>query len=485
MIDTEGTRKRILEMAIRGKLSDNRKYGPLPSSFFKTIENIRQEKLRKKETKICERTEMIVDGIFDIPETWKWVPLGDLCILLTRGKSPKYSEEKSIPVFAQKCNQPNHLALEKALFLDTDTLVKWPEYLRLRNGDIVINSTGTGTMGRVGFFNDRVIKELYPFMVPDSHITVVRTAAIVFSKYIFYALRSDSIQSIMAKQFRGSTNQKELYINSVYAIPIPLPPYEEQRVIAELIDNSFSIINRIDRAQDSYYADQEVLKNKIIDAGIQGKLTDHLPEDGNAEDLYAQIQEEKEKLITEGKIRKAKPLPLITEEDITFSIPENWKWVRLGSITTTSTGGTPSKTHPEYYGGEYPFFKPSDLDAGLHITAASEYLTDEGRRASRQFIKGSILVCCIGSIGKSAIIDVDGTANQQINVIRPILCDNDYLLYAVRNISFIDQLNKASRATTISIINKSAFDNCILPLPPFAEQKRIVDLINNVQAIAQ
>jgi len=229
--------------------------------------------------------------------------------------------------------------------------------------------------------------------------------------------------------------------------------------------------------------DTQAIRKKILDLALRGKLTEQLPEDGTGEDLYQQIQQEKLELGKTGIVKKAKPLPPVSEEEMPFCIPDNWKWVRIGEIGTTITGGTPAKDHPEYYGGKYPFFKPSDLDAGRHISIASEYLTEQGKKESRQISKGSILVCCIGSIGKSAIIDIDGTANQQINALIPVLCDSDYVQFTIEDSAFQQQLNQGSRATTVSIINKSKFDNCIIPFPPLAEQKRIVNKIKSVFAI--
>ena len=228
--------------------------------------------------------------------------------------------------------------------------------------------------------------------------------------------------------------------------------------------------------------DTEALRKKVIDLAIQGKLTEQLPSDGDAETLYAQILNQKSQLIKEGKIKKEKPLPDIAADEIPFEIPKNWKWVRIASVGLTVTGTTPPKENKEYYDGEYPFFKPSDLDAGRHISDGSESLTNEGWKVSRQLRKGSILVCCIGTIGKSAIIDVDGTTNQQINAITPILCDSDYLLYAIENDSFQKQLQQGARATTVTIIKKSKFDECIIPLPALSEQKRIADKLEEVLA---
>ena len=228
--------------------------------------------------------------------------------------------------------------------------------------------------------------------------------------------------------------------------------------------------------------DTDLLRKKVINLAIQGKLTQQLPADGNAEDLYAQIQAEKIKLIKECKIKKEKPFPEITDEEIPFEIPKNWKWVRIAGIGVTVTGNTPSKENKEYYGGDYQFYKPADLDAGRHITVGSEKLTEHGKNVARYLKSGTILVCCIGTIGKAAVIDNDGACNQQINALTPLLCDSDYLLCAIESDCFQKQLHIGSRATTVNIIKKSLFDACILPLPPMEEQKRIVDKLNSIIA---
>ena len=120
-------------------------------------------------------------------------------------------------------------------------------------------------------------------------------------------------------------------------------------------------------------------------------------------------------LTLEEKLQQA----LVPVEEQPYPVPENWCWTRLDNISEIVTGGTPSKKHPEYYGGSFPFFKPSDLDAGRHVFKASEYLTDEGKLVSRIIPANSTAVCCIGSIGKCGFIEKTGTTNQQINSVIP------------------------------------------------------------------
>ena len=106
------------------------------------------------------------------------------------------------------------------------------------------------------------------------------------------------------------------------------------------------------------------LKASILQLAIQGKLVPQIESEGNAEDLYKEIQKEKQRLIAEKKIKKEKPLEPIKEEDIPFDIPQNWKWVRLSSLGNTQTGNTPSKSHMEYFGNDIPFIGPGDLKNG-------------------------------------------------------------------------------------------------------------------------
>ena len=197
MIDVDAAKKRVLQLAITGCISERCDAIKPATDIPIDIETEYSRLLDARETKKKKSSPMIIEGTFAIPSSWEWVSLGSLCIFLSRGRAPKYSKEELYPVFAQKCNQPTGLALEKARFLDKDTLDKWAAYFRLRDGDIVINSTGTGTMGRVGYFTAETLNNKYPFMLPDSHVTVVRLGNGVLPKYIYYALRSTAIQAIM------------------------------------------------------------------------------------------------------------------------------------------------------------------------------------------------------------------------------------------------------------------------------------------------
>ena len=130
----------------------------------------------------------------------------------------------------------------------------------------------------------------------------------------------------------------KINLTDLNLLPVPLPPLAEQHRIAQRFEQAFSALDTIEALQAKYADNLSVLKSKLIDAAIQGKLTEQLPEDGTAEELYQQIQAEKQSLIKAGKIKKEKPLPEISADEIPFERPSNWKWCRIGSILTLQSG---------------------------------------------------------------------------------------------------------------------------------------------------
>ena len=170
---------------------------------------------------------------------------------------------------------------------------------------------------------------------------------------------------------------------------------------------------------------------------------------------------------------------LIPNWDEPYKLPDNWCWTKLSMVSDVVTGCTPSKNIPAYYGDKIPFFKPADLNAGRNTVIASEYLSDDGKMVSRVIPEKSTAVCCIGSIGKSGYLEVEGTTNQQINSLIPKI-NPLYLYYFVNTDTFINELREKASATTISIVNKSKMETNKIPLAPLKEQQRIVDNIESL-----
>ncbi len=231
--------------------------------------------------------------------------------------------------------------------------------------------------------------------------------------------------------------------------------------------------------------DTKKLRQKILDLAIHGKLVPQDPNDEPASVLLERIKAEKERLIKEGKIKGSKKSAKASDtphyEQVPFEIPGNWVWCKIEDIGEVITGNTPSKDRVEYYGGDTPFFKPTDLDQGIDTRYASDHLSELGFEQSRKLPVNTILVTCIGAtIGKTGIITVAGSCNQQINAIVPNKeVTHSYIFYVcVSNYMQSEIISNAS-ATTLPILNKSNFANLLFPLPPIAEQHRIVKEIGH------
>ncbi len=226
---------------------------------------------------------------YEVPEGWVWITLGEICTFLSRGKSPKYSEERKFPIFAQKCNlKEGGISLKQARFLDPSTIDKWDESYKLKTGDILINSTGTGTAGRTRLFDESFLGA-YPFAVPDSHVSVVRTSTKIVSEYVYTYVSSLSTQLYLEENLAGSTNQKELYIGVIERLPLPLPPLAEQQRIVSEIEHWSVLIDTIEQGKENLETSIKQAKNKILDLAIHGKLVPQDPNDEPASELLKRI----------------------------------------------------------------------------------------------------------------------------------------------------------------------------------------------------
>ncbi|HCB93865.1 MAG TPA: restriction endonuclease [Selenomonas sp.] len=222
------------------------------------------------------------------------------------------------------------------------------------------------------------------------------------------------------------------------------------------------------------------LKNSILQRAIEGRLVEQRPEEGTAKDLLKEIRAEKDRLIAEGKIKKSKPLPPITEDEKPFEIPEGWEWVRLGDIGILQTGTTPPREHPEYFGDNIPFITPGDISACI-INYDNQGLSQQGSEYGRIVETNSILQVCIGgTIGKAAICKKPVTFNQQINSITPYAVNAKYLFHVVVSSYFYKLVREKATGTATPIINKSTWSSLPIPLPPLSEQRRIVSKIEEL-----
>nr|DAZ65442.1 MAG TPA: hypothetical protein [Caudoviricetes sp.] len=226
----------------------------------------------------------------------------------------------------------------------------------------------------------------------------------------------------------------------------------------------------------------KALRQKILDLAIHGKLVPQDPNDEPASVLLERIKAEKERLIIEGKIKRTKRSKAACDKPhYPFELPEGWCWTTIEEIGEVVTGSTPSKDIKDFYGGNIPFFKPTDLEQGIHTIRSNDRLTALGFEQSRKLPINSVLVTCIGAtIGKTGLTSIEGTCNQQINAIIPTNAILPHYLYYVCISDYMQNEIKANAsATTLPILNKGNFSKIFLPLPPLREQKHIIKSIVN------
>jgi type I restriction enzyme S subunit len=227
----------------------------------------------------------------------------------------------------------------------------------------------------------------------------------------------------------------------------------------------------------------EKLRELILELVMRGKLVPQDPSDEPASALLERIQVEKARLVLDGKIKKDKPMAAIADDEKPFALPDTWEWARLGSIGYTQTGATPSKVNTGSFGLDVAFIKPGDIYSN-YVDYANEGLSFYGvEQLGRVALAGSLLMVCIGTIGKCNLIERDCSFNQQINSVTPYLFDSNYLLSVFRSIYFYNEAWSRSSSTTIAILNKGNWETICIPVPPLDEQHRIVAKVDELMAL--
>ena len=249
----DALKKSILQAAVQGKLVPQ---DPNDEPASVLLEKIRAEKealikagkiKRDKHESVIFRRDnshyTIRDGIevcideelpFEIPDSWEWVCLNSICEYIQRGKSPKYSPIKKYPVIAQKCNQWSGFSIEKAQFIEPESLPSYARERLLIDDDLLWNSTGLGTLGRMAVYKTAL--NPYELAIADSHVTVIRPMKnYVLSAYLYAYFSNPSVQLVIESQSDGTTKQKELATSTIKCYYVPLPPRQEQlRIIAQI-----------------------------------------------------------------------------------------------------------------------------------------------------------------------------------------------------------------------------------------------------------
>ena len=406
---------------------------------------------------------------FEIPSSWVWTTLGELCSIKGGKRIPKgktFSKEKTEHIYLRVTDmKDNSIIMSDLKYIDDDVYNEIKNYI-INSSDLYL--TIAGTIGSVG---------TVPDLLDGMNLTenAAKLTNILCDKmYLMYSLLSTIAQEHFSSRFH-QVAQPKLSIETASKTLLPIPPIEEQQRIVAEIKKWFTQIDQIEQGKADIQTAIKQTKSKILDLAIHGKLVPQDPNDESASELLKRINPAAEITCDNGQYEK---------------VPKGWCLCRLGDIGEIVTGNTPTKDIAEYYGGSIPFYKPTDLDKGKCVENASDNLSFLGFEQSRKIPANSILVTCIGAtIGKTGLITVEGSCNQQINAIIPndaafaefvyYTCISDYLQKEIK-------LNAS--ATTLPILNKSNFAKLLFPLPPLAEQRRIVakieelfSLLDNIQ----
>ncbi len=467
----------ILQLAVQGKLVPQDPNDEPASELLKRIkaekERLIKEGKIKKEKPLSPISEDEIP--FDIPESWEWIRFGE-CGVLKSGfpfKSTEYTVS-GIQVVRISDLAENNISCKNAVFYpQSDSLT--PYYIS--NNSFLICMTGS--IGKMAWVKDALPRYL------NQRVGMFEPLDNCDTSYLWWFLHTNFV---LFKWIDAKTSTNGNIKNSdITDLLFPLPPLAEQERIVAKIEELMPLVEEYGKVEERLTALNaefpDKLRKSILQQAIQGKLTERDPADEPASELLKRIRAEKERLVKEGKIKKEKPLPSITEEEMPFEIPENWEWVRLGDLGETQTGTTPSTKDSRFFGKDIPFIKPADIFCD-HINYDNEGLSYLGSEQSRIIQANSVMMVCIGgSIGKTYHNDRDVCCNQQINTITPIQCNTMFIWLVLSSNYFFEALQFRATGTATPIVNKNLWCNIPVPLPPLAEQQRIVDRVNELLAV--
>lgn len=520
-------RELILTLAMQGKLVPQDPSDQPASELLKEIEAEKQRLVREGRIKKPKPLPLVTEeeNPYALPQGWGWVRLGAISSYIQRGKGPIYMDFSTHRVVSQKCVRWYGLDLEPARYIDPESLEKYESLRFLQGGDLLWNSTGTGTIGRAC---------LVPYdlnsteLVADSHVTIVRALS-VNNQFLWRWIQSPWVQAGIETSASGTTNQIELNTSTVINHLTPLPPLAEQKRIVAKIDELMARCDDLEklrtaqqearltvhaaaikqllnitepdqhqRAQaflaehfgELYTVKENVaeLRKAILQLAVMGKLVPQNSDDQPASKLLQEIEAEKQRLVKEGKIKRPKPLPPVTEGEKPYALPRGWEWVRVIDIVDVGTGSTPATTNREYYGGEVPWYTSSVTNKPF-ADEPEKFITEKAIKETncKVFPSGSLIIALYGqgkTRGQISELTIAGATNQAIAAM--VFFDSSigvkkYLKYFF--IKIYEEIRKMAEGAAQPNLNVGKVKETLVPLPPLSEQHRIVEKIDAIMAL--
>ena len=507
-MDTETLRKKILDLAIRGKLVPQDPNDEPASVLLERIRTqkaqmVKDGKLKAKDVKndtiiyVGEDNlhyEKFTDGTikcieeeipFEVPESWGWVRLQSISTMITDGthKTPQYSNSGYIFLSSRNVTSGK---------IDWDNIMYIPEslhqelYSRVapRIGDILLAKNGT--TGAAAIIGEEKIFDIYV------SLALIRTVKDINSYFTLYAIRSTYVQAHFFKSLKG-IGVPNLHLEHIRHTLIPIPPISEQGRCVSKIEKLIPIIASIQANKENLIETINTTKSKILDLAIRGKLVPQDESDEPASMLLEWIRAEKEELIKQGKIKRDKRESVIyrdadnsyyerfadgsekcIDEEIPFEIPKGWEWTRFSTVITLLSGqDLPSNQYNDTENGIPYITGASNIENGNIIVSR---WTDSGRVFA---YRGDLLLTCKGTIGEMAVLYAPKAhIARQIMAIRSTGTIEIMYIKLVLN-SLISTLKEKSKGLIPGITRNDILDS-LLPLPSNTEQKRIITCIENL-----
>ena len=454
----------------------------------KDVYNSHYEKLPNGEVRCID------DEIpFEIPSNWSWERWGNIAFSIVYGYNAPAEDHGDIRMVRISDIQDNKVIWEKVPFCRIPA--KDIETYLLKPNDILFARTG-GTVGKSYIVNDVPYPSIYA-----GYLIRTQYSHLLCPQYLKFFMESPLYWEEL-KEGTTATAQPNCNGKKLAAMLLPIPPAIEQMRIVTKLEELVHYIERYSIAQlklDALNIDiNNSLKKSILQEAIQGRLVPHDPYDESAEELLKRIQKEKEKLVIEGNLKRKDIVEstiyrgddnkyyeqigksvVCIDAEIPFEIPNTWLWARIKTLYKTTSGGTPEKGHPEYYGGTIPWAKVGDLE-DMFLSEAEEKITDAGleHSSAKIFPEDTILIAmyCNDAIGKSSILTSPMCTNQAICGLYPNpLLNKEYVYYAVQ--ANRKRLQEQSAGGAQKNINQKIVNELIIPIPPIKEQGRIVSKI--------